>query len=360
MRLFLLLLLPAFTLAQSPAAPPIDSAFTDGPYIFLQNGLAIAKWVSNGGLSVDTLRPGEEFRIEEGVSASFDPTHLDLTGAFEANPVSSFTGVKKLVAISDVHGQYGLTTDLLRAHGVIDRNGNWSFGEGHLVVLGDVFDRGDEVVDILWLIHNLEKQARAANGRVHYLLGNHEIMNLQNDLRYVNKRYRTTTSVTGIPYPTLFGPDTYLGRWLRTKPVAITINDMVFVHAGFSETCLNLGLSLEQVNAAFREKIIGRTEEEILADPTLYVLYSEMGPIWYRGYFDKGFTQKRARDIVRRFGKKHIVIGHTPGDEVRALYRMRILAIDSTIQTGLEGELLFYENGKFFRGVLSGERIKLQ
>ena len=352
----LVLLLPAGASGQGP----VDSSFTDGPYIFFQQDRAVAKWISDGALFTDTLTPGEDLQLEAGVSSSFDPSCVDLEEEFVPDPRVSFKGVRKLAAISDIHGQYDLMVRLLMANGVIDNRNNWAFGDGHLVVLGDVFDRGDEVVDILWLIHKLEKQAGDTNGKVHYLLGNHEVMNLQNDLRYVNKKYRITTALTRTPYPSLFGPDTYLGRWLRTKPVSVTINDMVFVHAGFSETCLNLGLSLEQINAAFREKIIDQTEQAIVADPVLFTLYGEMGPIWYRGYFEEGFTKKRAHDMVKRFGKKHIVIGHTPGPAVRALYRMRILAIDSTIQSGEEGEILFYEEGKFFRGTQSGEKIKLQ
>ncbi|MBK6903518.1 MAG: metallophosphoesterase [Saprospirales bacterium] len=351
-----LLCLPLAAASQSP----VDSSFTDGPYIFFDSNQVVAKWVSGGTLFTDTLSPGESLQLDPGVSHSFDPSCVDLEDPFVAHPRISFKGVKKLAAISDIHGQYILMLKLLRAHGVIDAEGNWAFGEGHLVVLGDVFDRGDEVVDILWLIHKLEKQAEDANGRVHYLLGNHEVMNLKNDLRYVNKKYRTTTSLTRIPYNVLFGPETYFGRWIRSKPVSVTINDMVFVHGGLSETCLNLGLSLEQMNTAFQKQILDMPEEEILADPALKILYSEVGPIWYRGYFEEGFTKKRARDILRFLGKKHIVIGHTPAPQVRGLYGSKIFAIDSSIQLGEDGELFWYEEGKFFRGSLSGEKIKLQ
>ena len=349
-----------FLCATAPGQSPVDSSFTDGPYIFFQGDLAVAKWISGGKLSVDTLRPGEYLRLEKDISASFDPTCVDLTQTFEPETQTSFKGVKKVVAISDIHGQYDLMLRLLKSHRVVDNSDNWSFGDGHLVVLGDVFDRGEEVVDILWLIHKLEQQAAEVYGKVHYLLGNHEVMNLQNDLRYVNKKYRTTTALTRIPYPSLFGPDTYLGRWLRSKPVSISINDMVFVHGGFSEVCLNLELNLEQINTAFREQILDKSEEVINNNPALRILYGETGPIWYRGYFEEGFTHKRARDLVKRLGKKHIVIGHTPAPEVRAMYHMRIFAIDSTIQLGAEGEVFVYEEGRFFRGTLSGERIKLQ
>ncbi|MBK7410171.1 MAG: metallophosphoesterase [Saprospirales bacterium] len=199
--------------------------------------------------------------------------------------------MKNLVAISDIHGQYTLMVDLLSAHGVIDNSNHWTFGEGHLVVVGDVFDRGGDVLDILWLVYNLEKEAEMEGGMVHYLIGNHEVMNLGNDLRYVNKKYRYTTIMLRKPYPQLFGPDTSLGRWIRSKPVAISINDMVFVHAGFSETCLDLDLSFGEINTTFQERIIDQPEEYIQADPILRVLTGADGPLWSRGYFNETFTK---------------------------------------------------------------------
>ena len=45
------------------------------------------------------------------------------------------------------------------------------------------------VTEVLWLIYSLEEKAKAAGGYVHYILGNHEIMNMSNDLRYVQNRY---------------------------------------------------------------------------------------------------------------------------------------------------------------------------
>ena len=40
--------------------------------------------------------------------------------------------------------------DSAGADHIVDDGGNWAFGQGHLVVVGDVFDRGDEVTEILW------------------------------------------------------------------------------------------------------------------------------------------------------------------------------------------------------------------
>ncbi|MFZ2899643.1 MAG: metallophosphoesterase [Saprospiraceae bacterium] len=351
---FILLL---FLVKTAPAQTfyKLDSTFHDGPYVFFEEGRMVARWLQGGELREDTLEAGELLELAPEVSESFDPCFLDPDAVFEPSK-SSFRGVDKLVAISDIHGQYDLMARLLHTHGVIDEKGNWAFGEGHLVVVGDIFDRGGEVTDILWLVHKLENQAGFAGGRVHYLLGNHEIMNLKNDLRYVNKRYRNTTTMLRTPYPLLFGPDTYLGRWIRSKPTIISINDMVFVHAGLSETFLNLDLSFEEINTLVRDSIIDQPEEVIEASPRLSLLYGSKGPFWYRGYFDPTFTRARADDILVYLNKRHIIVGHTPFPVIQSVFKKRIIGVDSTIQSGLSGEVLYYERRKFYRASLDGER----
>ena len=334
--------------------------FNDGPYIFYENGLSIARWVRNGQLETDTLRAGAPMKIEAGVSASFNPAYLHTDGSFEPSLETTFKGVDKIAAVSDIHGQYEVLLKLLQVHHIVDDGGNWAFGQGHLVVVGDVFDRGDEVTEILWLIHKLEQQAEQANGKVHYLLGNHEVMVLQGDLRYINKKYRYTSASMRLPYNEIFGPDTYLGRWLRSKPIAISINKTAFVHAGFSQQYLQLGLSNEQLNETFREQIIGQPEDSILAKPLLRVLYDEQGPIWYRGYFDEGFTKTQAQAILRQIRKKNIVVGHTSFEAIVSLFRNKIIGIDSSIKFGKSGEILLYENKHFYRGTLAGERVPLK
>ncbi|PNG99167.1 hypothetical protein TSOC_015060, partial [Tetrabaena socialis] len=61
----------------------------------------------------------------------------------------------------------------------------WAGGDSVLVQLGDVVDRGDDSLALLGLLERLRAQARAAGGDVVCLLGNHELMNVQQDFRYI-------------------------------------------------------------------------------------------------------------------------------------------------------------------------------
>lgn len=84
--------------------------------------------------------------------------------------------------MSDPHGRLDCVISLLQGNGVIDKNYNWSFGSNHLMVIGDIFDRGKDVPQIFWLFYKLEDEAAKAGGTVSFLLGNHEPLVLANDI----------------------------------------------------------------------------------------------------------------------------------------------------------------------------------
>ncbi len=357
---FISLLLWFYALCLTAQDAQQGSHIFDGPYLFQEEDRWIAKWIHAGKLEQDTLSADRRFQLPAGVSDAFDPDVIDPNPSFALAGKTSFKGVQQIAVVGDPHGQYSTVVKLLKAHHIIDDYRNWIFGKGHLVIMGDIFDRGDHVTDVFWLILKLERQALQAGGRVHFILGNHEIMILENDLRYLHKKYRYTMAVMGKSYNELYGPDTYIGKWLRSQPTAISINNIAFVHAGFSERVLNLGLSFAQINKAFQERIIDRTEEEILADPIAAPLYLEEGPVWYRGYFEKGFQAAQATSVLQRIGAKHLVVGHTSFPEVNAFFGLKIIAADSSIKTGESGELLLIHKNHFLRGTLNGEKIPLK
>ncbi|HKK79169.1 MAG TPA: hypothetical protein VJ933_06050, partial [Phaeodactylibacter sp.] len=183
---------------------------------------------------------------------------------------------------------------------------------------------------------------------------------LQGDLRYVNRKYRYTMAAMKMSYEKLFGEDTYLGRWIRSKPAAISINQVAYVHAGISEEVLRQGLSFQDMNEAFQQRILREDEATILADPVLRLLYTEEGPMWYRGYFEKDFKKRQAKHILRQIGMKRMVIGHTSFEEILSLFKGRIYCIDSSIKLGEDGEVLLVEGRKFYTCNLAGEKRRLR
>src|SRR5215470_13554277 len=108
---------------------------------------------------------------------------LTLT-AWTAAPMAVAPGAS-VTAIGDVHGDFADFVAILQKTGLIDKQNHWTGGKTTLVQLGDLLDRGPKPRDVMDLLIALEKEAPKDGGRVEALLGNHEMMNIMGDLRYV-------------------------------------------------------------------------------------------------------------------------------------------------------------------------------
>ena len=321
---------------------------SDGPYIFIKEKKLIEKTINNGIVQSKTLRNNSYDTI-------FYPEK------------STFTTKKNIVALSDIHGQYDLAIELLKNNKIIDSKLNWNFGKGHLVIVGDVFDRGDKVNEILWLIYKLEIQAKNKGGHVHFILGNHEYMILQKDLRYINEKYKLSSKLMGLKYEELYNNQTILGRWLRSKSTIIKINDNVFVHGGVSKDfIIKNGVDFDILNLIMRKHIdFPKNEMKVMDFYDLY--YGQKSLIWYRGYFKRYFdrykenlTEKDISKILNLINSDHIVVGHCSHNEIVQLYNNKVFGVDSSIKKGKYGEVLFITKRGFFKGTLNGKLIKFK
>ena len=194
-----------------------NKSITDGPYIFYENEEIIVRWIKWNRL-VERIISGKNSKLlKRNFGFEIDPYYLKNGFPDSVNYNQTYNGVDKFAAISDIHGQYDLFVQLLKNHKIIDSHLNWIYGKGHLVILGDIMDRGDKVTELLWLTYKLEKQAEKEGGKVHYMVGNHELMVLNNDIRYIHEKYTSTAHKMNIVYSQLFAKNTFFGQWLRTK-----------------------------------------------------------------------------------------------------------------------------------------------
>ncbi|MDP2560191.1 metallophosphoesterase [Psychrobium sp. 1_MG-2023] len=317
--------------------------FDDGPYLLFDGAEILEYNIKQNRLSVMPFHG--VLTINDVVPSTND----------------TYQGVSKIAAISDIHGQVGIFKQLLKANGIVDAQYNWRWGQGHLVITGDIFDRGDTVTEALWLVYKLEQQAIDAGGKVHYLLGNHEYMVLRGDERYIHPKYAFTLKAMDMSLKQLFNDDSVLGRWLRTKSTVININGYVFLHGGIHQDYLDLKLSLEQTNALFRQSI-GYSKAHLKQQPTTATLFGRTGPIWYRGFFkDDTLSQASVEQLLKQLGAHHIVVGHTSQEKIETRFSQRILAIDTSIKRGEKGELLIIKDAakeehhhRLLRGSLNG------
>lgn len=337
----------------------------DGPYVLWHDaGRATVFHLCKGELSRRDLHARSDTLSFRGLCGDSATYRVPLD-PHDPKP-HEFSDVDRVFAVSDIHGEYRALIDLLRGAGIIDDDLSWAWGDGHLVVNGDVFDRGDRVTECLWLIHRLEREAEEAGGRVHYLLGNHEVMVMRGDLRYVNEKYVDgIVRHSDIEYEDLFGPDMELGRWLRGKNGAVKIDSVLYVHGGLSPRALQLGLDLADVNAGIRRLIDARSYL-IAFDDTLNFLLGSEGPLWYRGYHEAmegRYAMASEGDVLRvldRYGARAIVVGHTEIPRVEPLQGGRVFAIDVPVKElgGLQG--LLWTSGRFYRVDTNGARTPLE
>lgn len=301
---------------------------TDGPYIFVEDSIVIVKWIEQNILFEVSIFDNDYSIIKENFGFDLDTSNLFMNNDETIDYNQCFNNIENIIAISDMHGQYYLSVELLKKYGVIDNQNNWSFGSGHLVVNGDIFDRGDKTTEILWLVYKLKNQAEASGGKVHYLMGNHELMVVNKDLRYINEKYVLTEKMMATSYDLLFSENTVIGKWLRTSPIILSINDVLFVHAGISPEFIEKEYTQQGVNFVFQNRIMGKEEVVIENDSLLSFLIGRKGPVWYRGYFrDSTFTEKKLDRILEYFDKEHIVVGHTSFDSIVSLFGGKILRI---------------------------------
>lgn len=328
-----------------------EEPLTEGPYIFWYETEVVVQYILNDNFITQTIP------IVNNEAMVFNLEGFD--GEFEISPKEKlpdpyfYSDVGKIFAISDIHGQYDRMVQILQNNGIIDTDKNWNWKNGHLVILGDVFDRGPKVTECLWLIRKLEKQAEVSRGKVHYLLGNHEVMVLQGDERYVHDKYVKVAEMMNTTIINLYGNDTEFGRWLRSKNTVIKINDILFNHAGISPEIRQKNYSLSDINKLIRLNI-DLSKDQIKSNEELKLLFGNKGPFWYRGYFGDSksydqIPQQELWDMLDEMNVSHIVVGHTTQDFINPFFKDRIIPIDSGIKYGDKGEALLYENGIYYR-----------
>lgn len=276
-----------------------------------------------------------------------------------------------LFVLADTHGEYEIMVRLLQAHGVIDDALRWSFGKGRLAVLGDVLDRGAHQTEILWLLYRLEDEAARAGGGVHLLLGNHELMVMSGDVRYLNPKYRRSAQILGVDsYAELLGPQTLLGQWLRAKPAVMKLNDQLLLHGGISRAVVDRGLTLDELNATVRSLLDASSRFGLWVNARTRLVAGPLGPLWYRGYFAgqsdyPAATLDDVKAVLHHFGVRTVLVGHTAVPTVTPLYGGRVIAVQVYPRhdpgTGAfiaEGVLI--ERGVRFRATIDGRRERLE
>lgn len=329
-------------------------------------------------------------------------------GQAEARAVEG-GAAERIVVIGDVQGAYESLVALLKHARLVNDDLQWVGGSAVLVQTGDLLDRGTRVRDVLDLMMRLRREAPASQGRVVVLLGNHEAMSILGELRDVSymayetfadegsarrqdEAYRahvewlqSRAEALGQPAPEIdeqikadwlaahplgfqeyvasMGPEGAYGRWLRSLPVAVRVDDLVMIHGGVSPAMQ--GLDLEAINrsvhdeiAAFdgyrarmvelgmvvphtsardmattlvaeiehlnsldparrdRERALQAAELQDMTGWGSWSLLDEDGPLWFRGAsrWDEGARGEQMASLVDGLGAARMITGQSADD----------------------------------------------
>jgi hypothetical protein len=247
------------------------------------------------------------------------------------------SAVDTVYVIGDTHGMYDEFVEGMQRVGLIDGALRWNGGRRHLVLAGDLLDRGPDVLALVWLVYRLEREAAAAGGRVHTVLGNHEIMVMKGDLRYVHPKEAEIARWHDASYDALFDIDvSILGRWLAAKPAALRIGDAVIVHGGLHPYYAQHGLrALDDTLRTF----MGEELFRIWSDTTIpirmdsasfarreHFFWAPESLFWHRGYVQSDTLGAELTEALRAVGARTLVVGHTPVDSIHTRYDGRLVA----------------------------------
>jgi hypothetical protein len=417
------------------------------------------KWVTARCvvLSMFVLMTGQAWSVPVVVPAV--PPTVPPSGPASALPSvgeSTAPGPGRVLAIGDIHGDFEAITIILREIGLIDEENHWVGGDTTLIQTGDFTDRGPDVRKVMDLLMRLQIDAAEQGGRVEVLIANHEGMNLVDFWRdnspadyeafiddkseerqaeaydeYVDMARRRakalnerepqfTSEVRGewlkghplgfVERMEAFGPEGVYGKWLRQLPIAVRIDDTIFIHGGINQQLAEW--SLEEINERVRQEIedfdttkrtmierklivpfatlqdmvdaaagelqrilllqergrrLGRSEtetaqilEKFLTINSWLVLHPE-GPLWFRGYDrwpDVG-GEALIDDVLNKLDAKHIVVGHSPQvGAIRPRFGGKIFLIDTGMLASHyngRASALEIQDGKF-TAIYGGER----
>jgi hypothetical protein len=373
---------------------------------------------------------------------------------------SSYSENPHIVVIGGVKGAANTVAALLQHLELIDAEQHWSGGDTILIQTGDLVDEGENVRATLDLFMRLQSEAVDAGGQVIVVMGNHEAMNMLGELRDVNytayqhfadsdsedrqrqawqqwltwrqrraealaENFEATAEIEAewfaahppgwAEYADSMRPEGVYGSWLRSLPVAVEIDEVLFIHGGISpdfvdrdvatinrraaeeiarfdayrEFMVRKGLSLptasvcemseilkeeiEYLNdlGSSRRKIVQRRRSDVQEIAEIgrvgsWVLLDSQGPLWFRGAA-KGAEEElgpHMNSILDAFDVDRMVTGQSAGREriIRTRFDNRVLLTsiemsDDPYVRGGKPAALEIEEGDFFVVTLNSREV---
>ena len=249
---------------------------------------------------------------------------------------------RRVIAVGDLHGDLRAFGAIGRACGVLDERGSWKGSGSHLVLMGDLVGGAHSRL-LLNAVMRLEREAARAGGRVHALLGNHDLLPIAGRFGKLTPRERRDYRKGD------FQGEGRYAQWVLGRPTILKIGRTLYVHAGLDRWALDTDPG--EVNAHVRAWIahLQGTGPRPPRD-TRWTFDDDDGPMWTRAFRHRGRRPKDApskkviRAVLDRLNAKRIVLGHSPTDDGSIVldhprYGDAVVLIDTRISDAARGRL---------------------
>jgi len=267
------------------------------------------------------------------------------------NEMSEYKRVGNIFVVSDTGGNFQNFCKILYRGQIIDKQLNWNFADGHVVLLGNCLDDNKDVIECLWLIYSLEEKAKRKAGYIHFILGNNELQNIDGQWRFRHPRYAKSESVRNNASTALFDASNELWRWLKTKNLIERIGHTLFMHGSMPIKLFCGSNSTWEINN------LAKTS----ADTELFFKAPYISDIFHdiSGNTDAEIiknAQQKVDGILRRFRVKRIVTGYPSAKKIDLFYDNKIINVH-TDHTSENSECLLIKGHHFFR-IKNGGRVE--
>ncbi len=353
---------------ESPLMMVVDK---DGPYVFYKNDSILNVKYVRGNRDNGFYVNQKDHPINKAITAScylqFDSSQFDFTIINDfKTPSTTYNDSGPILAISDIESGYRTFRNFLINNKVIDKNLNWTFGKGHLVLVGDFVDRGNSTTQVLWFIYKLEQDAKKQGGFVHFILGNHELKNMQGRYKSASPKYLGVSTILEKQPHELYGSHSFIGKWMASKNTLELINGNLFAHGGIHPEIASSKLSLSEINQIIRKYYYKGYYPKVNKSIDELLISTKTGICWYRGYFKDDLTQEQVDAGLRKFNAKSITVGHTLQSKVNRKFNGRVIGIDIKHSKDYrkswpnqESEGLLIKGNKYYRVFANGKKEEI-
>ena len=318
----------------------------DGPYVFAENDSTFVVNYIRGNQEQGFYLDKKEYALNSEIPAScyfpLDSTRFEFTIQNEIRiPENTTNGDFKILALSDIESGFKTFRDFLIHNRVIDKKLNWTFKNGHLVLLGDFVDRDFSATQVLWFIYKLEQEAAKKGGA---------------------PKYFHIAAILERPQISLLGENSFLGKWMASKNTIEQINGILFTHGGLHPGLANYRTNLDEINQIVRNNYYKPYYPKVKKDLEQLLISTNTGISWYRGYFKDNLKQKDVDRNLKAFHAKAIVVGHTLQSQVNRQFNGKVIGVDvkhpkdySKSLPDKKSEGLLIEGKRFYRALYTGK-----